>query len=73
MWVGHSNIAQERKEMQRSKDLQIMEAQRVLDKKEVQKQAMEVVKYENEVNKAIKREKKREQDEYEKKLNADYE
>ncbi len=68
-----SKIAQERREMERSKNLQLLEAQRILDKKEIEKQQMEFVKQENEISKAIKAESKRKQDEYEMKLNADYE
>ena len=54
-------IDQEKREMLRSKALQI------------KKKQMDVVKYENEVNKAIKAEAKREQAIYEKNLNAQYE
>ena len=59
--------------MLRSKDLQIREAEMVVQRKEIKKKQMDVVKYENEVNKAIKAEAKREQAIYEKNLNAQYE
>lgn len=68
-----AKIAQERREMERAKNLQLEEARRIAEKKEREKRQMDVVKLENETNKAIKAEQKREQAEYEKKLNSDYE
>lgn len=59
--------------MRRAKELQIREAEMVQERKEIQKKQMDIVKYENEINKAIKADAKREQALYEKKLNAEYE
>lgn len=66
-------IAQEKRDMARAKRLAEDEQRLVMEKKEWVRINNERMKEENERNKLLKAQAKREQDEYEMKLNADYE
>lgn len=66
-------IEQEKRDMERSKRMAELEQERIQEKKEWTKANNERMKEENEKNKLLKAEAKRQQDEYEMKLNRDYE
>jgi hypothetical protein len=68
-----ARIEQEKRDMERSKRMAAMEQQQIQEKKEWTKMNNERMKEENEKNKILKAEIKRQQDEYEMKLNKDYE
>ena len=66
-------IAQEKRDMERAKRLQEEEQLRIQERKEFERINNERMKQENELNKILKAEAKKKNDEYDKKLNADYE
>lgn len=68
-----SRIIQEKRDMERSKRMAELEQQQILEKKEWTKMNNERMKEENEKNKLVKADLKRQQGEYEMKLNKDYE
>ena len=66
-------IAQEKRDMERAKRLQEEELIRIQERKEIERMNNEKMKQENELNKILKAEANRKNDENDKKLNADYE